>query len=486
MTIQEVERQSGMTRANIRFYEEKGLLTPQRQPNGYRDYSAADVETLQRVRLLRSLDISIDTIRALQSGERTLEAVLAERERRWNDAKSRAGDAEALCQRMRQDGAQYATLDAEKYLHPQPEAQRLYHPAGQADQRPYAFTPWRRLLAFNLDYELCLLLLYAVLSLGFHVNITKGSGLLSLLYAYLALMLQVLIEPWLLHRFGATPGKAIMGIYIETESGERPTCAQARARTWKRFWYGFGASIPILGLVRMWQKGYRPCRDCESCAWDSENELVCLIHDRKAWRGWIMAAAYAGCVAVNVLLSSAAALPPCRGRLTVAQFARNYNMLANYYGDETNWRLDETGAWEDITPAGVFIVRVGDEIGRPDWQFTLDADGYIQRAELAANYRNCDGMVWISTLEDQTLLGMLSIVCAQPGVHAWSFAPQRIARAFKQQSDTGSVRMTYQGVSIAYDCVYQGFAPAGTALIPVETENEARMHLSIEIGDESH
>ena len=486
MTIQEVERQSGMTRANIRFYEEKGLLTPQRQPNGYRDYSAADVETLRRVRLLRSLDISIDTIRALQSGERTLEAVLAERERHWNDAKGRAGDAEALCQRMRQDGAQYATLDAEKYLRPQPEAQRLYHPAGQADQRPYAFTPWRRLLAFNLDYELCLLLLCAVLSLGFHVNITKGSGLLSLLYAYLALMLQVLIEPWLLHRFGTTPGKAIMGIYIETESGERPTCAQARARTWKRFWYGLGASIPIFGLVRMWQKGYRPCRDCESCAWDSENELVCLIHDRKAWRGWIMAAAYAGCVAVNVLLSSAAALPPCRGRLTVEQFARNYNMLANYYGDETNWRLDETGAWEDITPAGVFIVRVGDEIGRPDWQFTLDADGYIQRAELAADYRNCDGMVWISTLEDQTLLGTLSIVCAQPGVHAWSFAPQRIARAFKQQSDTGSVRMTYQGVSVAYDCVYQGFAPAGTALIPVETENEARMHLSIEIGDESH
>ena len=486
MTIQEVERQSGMTRANIRFYEEKRLLTPQRQPNGYRDYSAADVETLRRVRLLRSLDISIDTIRALQSGERTLEAVLAERERRWNDAKSRAGDAEALCQRMRQDGAQYATLDAEKYLHPQPEAQRLYHPAGQADQRPYAFTPWRRLLAFNLDYELCLLLLYAVLSLGFHVNITKGSGLLSLLYAYLALMLQVLIEPWLLHRFGTTPGKAIMGIYIETESGERPTCAQARARTWKRFWYGLGASIPILGLVRMWQKGYRPCRDCESCAWDSENELVCLIHDRKAWRGWIMAAAYAGCVAVNVLLSSASALPPCRGRLTVAQFARNYNMLANYYGDETNWRLDETGAWEDITPAGVFIVRVGDEIGRPDWQFTLDADGYIQRAELAADYRNCDGMVWISTLEDQTLLGTLSIVCAQPGAHAWSFAPQRIARAFKQQSDTGSVRMTYQGVSIAYDCVYQGFAPAGTALIPVETENEVHVKLRIEIGDESH
>ena len=371
-------------------------------------------------------------------------------------------------------------------MHLQDVSQGPDHAASQAEERPYAFTPWRRLFAYNLDCKLCQLLLYAVLELGFHVNTNKRSWLLSLLYACLALMLQLLIEPWLLHRFGTTPGKALMGIYIETESGERPTYAQAIARTWKRFWYGLGAEIPILNLVRMWKKGYRPCRNCEPCAWDSENELVCLIHDRKAWRGWIIAAAYAGCVAVNVLLSSAAALPPCRGRLTVAQFARNYNMLANYYGDETNWRLDETGAWEDITPAGVFIVRVGDEIGRPDWQFTLDADGYIQRAELAADYRNCDGMVWISTLEDQTLLGTLSLVHAQPGVHAWSFAPQRIARAFKQQVDTGSMRIDYRGVSVAYDCTYQGFSQAGAALIPEETENEAHVKLRTEIGDESH
>ena len=251
-------------------------------------------------------------------------------------------------------------------MHLQDVSQGPDHAASQAEERPYAFTPWRRLFAYNLDCKLCQLLLYAVLELGFHVNTNKRSWLLSLLYACLALMLQLLIEPWLLHRFGTTPGKALMGIYIETESGERPTYAQAIARTWKRFWYGLGAEIPILNLVRMWKKGYRPCRNCEPCAWDSENELVCLIHDRKAWRGWIIAAAYAGCVAVNVLLSSAAALPPCRGRLTVAQFARNYNMLANYYGDETNWRLDETGAWEDITPAGVFIYRAGNWIERPE------------------------------------------------------------------------------------------------------------------------
>ena len=36
MTIKELEARSGMTRANIRFYEQEGLLTPQRLDNGYR------------------------------------------------------------------------------------------------------------------------------------------------------------------------------------------------------------------------------------------------------------------------------------------------------------------------------------------------------------------------------------------------------------------------------------------------------------------
>ena len=37
MTIREIEERSGMTRANIRFYEQEGLLSPVRRENGYRD-----------------------------------------------------------------------------------------------------------------------------------------------------------------------------------------------------------------------------------------------------------------------------------------------------------------------------------------------------------------------------------------------------------------------------------------------------------------
>ena len=72
MNIAEVERRTGLTRANIRFYEKEGLVAPARSANGYRDYTEADVETLRKVRLLRQLRLSVADIRAVQAGERPL------------------------------------------------------------------------------------------------------------------------------------------------------------------------------------------------------------------------------------------------------------------------------------------------------------------------------------------------------------------------------------------------------------------------------
>lgn len=48
MKINEVEAAVGVTKKNIRFYEEEGLISPSREPgNGYRSYSQADVERLR-------------------------------------------------------------------------------------------------------------------------------------------------------------------------------------------------------------------------------------------------------------------------------------------------------------------------------------------------------------------------------------------------------------------------------------------------------
>ena len=79
MTIREIEALSGMTRANIRFYESEGLLTPNRMENGYRDYTRSDLDTLHKIRLLRALGLGIDEIRKLAAGETALDEALESR-----------------------------------------------------------------------------------------------------------------------------------------------------------------------------------------------------------------------------------------------------------------------------------------------------------------------------------------------------------------------------------------------------------------------
>ena len=76
MTIKELEERTGMPRANIRYYEEQELIFPQRLPNGYRDYSEEDANTLEKIKLLRQLHLDIDTIRMVQQGTLTLEQAL--------------------------------------------------------------------------------------------------------------------------------------------------------------------------------------------------------------------------------------------------------------------------------------------------------------------------------------------------------------------------------------------------------------------------
>lgn len=64
--IGEAARQSGVSAANIRFYEKESLLSPQgRGENSYRLYSEGDVHQLRFIRLCRAMDMSLDEVRNL-------------------------------------------------------------------------------------------------------------------------------------------------------------------------------------------------------------------------------------------------------------------------------------------------------------------------------------------------------------------------------------------------------------------------------------
>ncbi|MBQ2287498.1 MAG: MerR family transcriptional regulator [Lachnospiraceae bacterium] len=117
MKINEVETRVGITKKNIRFYEEKGLVSPKRdETNGYREYSEEDVMVLQKVKLLRQLSVPIDEILKLEKGYFTLEdcmhrhIILLDRETE-NISQNRQ-----ICAKIVEDGEQFSNMNTEKYL----------------------------------------------------------------------------------------------------------------------------------------------------------------------------------------------------------------------------------------------------------------------------------------------------------------------------------------------------------------------------------
>lgn len=77
MLRNEIQNKTGLTRKAIEYYEEKGLINPQKLENGYRDYSENDLEVLIQVSLFRKLGISVTEIEDyLSTGVSSLSSVL--------------------------------------------------------------------------------------------------------------------------------------------------------------------------------------------------------------------------------------------------------------------------------------------------------------------------------------------------------------------------------------------------------------------------
>ncbi len=67
MNVGEAARRSNLPAKTLRYYEEIGLITPDRANNGYRSYSNEDVHRLAFIQRARSLGFSIEECRQLMS-----------------------------------------------------------------------------------------------------------------------------------------------------------------------------------------------------------------------------------------------------------------------------------------------------------------------------------------------------------------------------------------------------------------------------------
>ena len=104
MNVGEAARRSGLPSKTIRYYEEIGLLSPDRSANGYRAYSADDIHRLAFLRRARGLGFSIDDCRQLM-------ALYRDRSRASHDVKEIAeAHVTAIEEKVRELQSMRATL----------------------------------------------------------------------------------------------------------------------------------------------------------------------------------------------------------------------------------------------------------------------------------------------------------------------------------------------------------------------------------------
>lgn len=118
MTIKEVEKRTGLTRSNIRFYEKERLLQPSRNDkNGYRDYSEQDVEDIKKIAYLRTLDISVEDIRYIIAEKVSLMEVIEKQNEMLQKQLEGLSKAKIMCERMLESGdVSFDELQIEKYV----------------------------------------------------------------------------------------------------------------------------------------------------------------------------------------------------------------------------------------------------------------------------------------------------------------------------------------------------------------------------------
>ena len=438
MTIKELEAKTGMGRANIRFYEREGLLSPRRLENGYRDYSEEEAELLLRVRLLRSLHIPLDEIKAMRDGSLSLSTALAQQQERLMQEERDAAYAGKVCRAIREDGVFFGQLDAKKYLDGMQQGEEkpsaYLETAVKEDSLPQAFYPWRRFLARMLDlsiYGVCWTLVQIFV---FHINPANTPALFNFLGSYLGYGLMLLFEPLMLHFLGWTPGKLLLGLRLEGENG-RLELRDAYARTWEMFGKGMGYGIPGYVQYCEWI-AYQRCSENERQPWDVSNNFEIAYHAVErvsTLQGLGYACAHLAVFAAMALALILQLLPPNRGELNIAQFAENYNYYADYFDmDFGGYYFSEEGQWAERPEDSVYYVNILEQ-PKLVYQYTLDGE-HITGVAFSMEVEGVQGLFSYNSTE--MLLSSLAFGGAQEGFLTSGF-PEWIDRTIREYGAEG-------------------------------------------------
>ncbi|WP_446450397.1 MerR family transcriptional regulator [Tuanshanicoccus lijuaniae] len=80
MLRHEVQSKTDLTRKAIEYYEDKGLISPHKSENGYREYSEEDLNQLTKIAMFRKVGLDVAEIKeCLTTNDKTLAVILREK-----------------------------------------------------------------------------------------------------------------------------------------------------------------------------------------------------------------------------------------------------------------------------------------------------------------------------------------------------------------------------------------------------------------------
>lgn len=486
MTIKELEGKTGLARANIRFYEQQGLLSPERKENGYRDYTEEDFLTLQKIKLLRHLGLGIEAIKAVQNREMPLSKAIAEREAELLKERAVLARQKAVCEELRMQNVEYQTLRPERYLL---ELEQEEKTAGsvQSVPKPEKYDipttlkhPFLRVFARGLDITLYglvlpifLIVLLKVFSAEDGILWLLGPG--NLLYKVLCLaaiaVLMLLMEPLLLSRMGTTVGKALLGIRVYGNCGQKLSYGEAFSRTKGIVIRLLGLLVPIWNIYSVW-KYFKDCQGGWLLPW--EEGTVSTIKDTYVWRVLTFTISIIVLEVIGWLIGIQVVIPPNQGMLTKEEYVENCNYVAKLLQYE--WRMNETGAWEEIkkpSMENVAVIELTDEIGVTHTVQT-DESGYVTQVSFSAEEERTENWISLYTLEMQTAISNLALRTPEYGFLGMKYQMvfERIALG-TQFSRSGT--MDAGVVSMVWDVEMQGYSVSDDMLL-LFPEEDAEEH----------
>lgn len=437
MLIRDLERETGLERATIRYYEREGFITPLRHDNGYREYSPADSETLLKIKLLRQLGMPLEMIRGLQQGSEDFSSAVSDQILALEHKIQDAGRAKEICAELRDTGATYDSLDAAHYLQElesvKPERQS-WQPQPVAEfHRPVIAHPWKRYFARRVDFIFFAIFLEFLIIVVLRIRPYLGIvGFVS--NFWISYLLWIPVEGLLVHYLRTTPGKWLFGIQIESVNGGPLEISNGIKRAWDTLRYGYGFNLPVYSIWCHY-RSYRDYQDLGYAAWDydrqAEYKFQYYFDTRRKAAMCLVVAVFVGMFVWT--LSDVRRMIHRGSELTVAQFSENYNAMVDEMAAENDSvsydHLNEEGSWEkNFHPVGNAVIidlsgdmfipgeETGGGEGLNDFQYEV-VDGTMQKLTYDQGWRH---ITLLSPLDGRAWYAVYTIATAQDWWNLWT------------------------------------------------------------------